>query len=140
MKLHFERLRTLLGIGASRKGTTSTDAPDPEILSRISDLFKQEKVYLKHHLSLAELAAKINVSPHKLSAFINNELGMSFNEFVNIHRISYCITFLQNAEIKKVNIAELSSLCGFGNRNSFTAAFRKFTGATPSAYIRSVSI
>lgn len=140
MKLHFERLRKLLGIAVPRKETTPTDSPDMEILNRISELFKQDKAYLKHHLSLTELSAKINVSPHKLSAFINKELGMSFNEFVNIHRISYCITFLQNSEIKKVNLAELSSLCGFSNRNSFTTAFRKFTGTTPSEYIRSARI
>jgi AraC-like DNA-binding protein len=43
---------------------------------------------------------------------------------------------MQKGEWEKITLEALAYQSGFNNRNSFTLSFKKFTGQTPSEYIR----
>jgi YesN/AraC family two-component response regulator len=142
MKLTLTAIKSLFQKKAKKEGKPSagllTAEQAEQIQKSMDDFWSQTRPYLKHRYSLHDLSNETGVPIHRLSAFFNKEKKMNFNDFVNSWRIRYCLEFLQRSEIKKINLAELSSLCGFNNRNSFSDAFKKFTGQNPSVYIKNL--
>jgi AraC-like DNA-binding protein len=61
---------------------------------------------------------------------------MNFNDFINEYRIRFCIEKIENGEWKRKTLEALSKESGFNNRNSFTLAFKKVTGVTPSGFLK----
>ena len=88
--------------------------------------------WLKIDLTLGELAAGINVSPHHLSQIINSEFGKSFAGFINEYRVGEACQLLAGDNDRSVLEIALDS--GFSSKSSFNATFKKHTGMTPSEY------
>jgi AraC-like DNA-binding protein len=59
---------------------------------------------------------------------------MGFIDFTNQKRIKYCVEKLDSGDWKNFTIEAIAQECGFNNRNSFTNAFKKFKGVSPSEY------
>jgi AraC-like DNA-binding protein len=108
-----------------------------QITGQLNELMEKEKPYLKEGYSIKDLAYQINLPAYQLSAFINIETGVHFNDFINRLRISYCEELIGKGESDNLNLFGLAAKCGFHNRNTFTAAFKKYTGLTPSAFLKS---
>ncbi len=100
-------------------------------------VMQEKKPYLDGDYSLQQLADELSMPPHKLSAFINNVNGSNFNDYLNQQRIAYCLDMIASNQTDHLNINGLASLCGFNNRNTFSIAFKKMTGVSPSEYLRS---
>jgi AraC-like DNA-binding protein len=100
-------------------------------------LFREQKPYLQPGYSLRAMARALARPLYQVSAFINHEYGMNFNNLINRQRIEHALQLMDNGEADQLNFSGLASECGFNNRNSFTSAFKKFAGRTPSGYFRS---
>ncbi|MEQ3501016.1 hypothetical protein ABMY20_14760 [Tenacibaculum sp. SSH1-16] len=48
---------------------------------------KEEELYKNTAIKLSDISVKIGVSSHKLSQFLNDNLGKSFATFLNEYRI-----------------------------------------------------
>lgn len=101
---------------------------------RILLYMRQKKPYLKHGFKIKDMAADLGVPPYQLSAFLNKVMGMHFADLVNQSRVEYCKRVLRSNQAGTPGMKELASRCGFNNRNTFTTAFKKFTGSNPSEY------
>jgi len=86
---------------------------------------------LQADLSLAGIAAQLNVSPAYLSGLFKKECGCTLTEYVNKKRVEYAIGLLHNTE-KQVQTVAYES--GFQDPNYFIRVFRKHTGMTPNQY------
>lgn len=106
-----------------------------EIKERLQKLIQEDKVFLKKRYTITELAIQMQISVHLLSAFINQQFGMNFNDFINRLRISYSKELIDSGNATELNIFGLAAKCGFNNRNTFTTAFKKYTGTCPSEYL-----
>lgn len=100
-------------------------------------LFREQKPYLQPGYSLRAMARALSRPLYQVSAFINHEYGMNFNNLINRQRIEHALQLMDTGEADQLNFSGLASECGFNNRNSFTSAFKKFAGKTPSGYFRS---
>ena len=109
------------------------------IAYRLNRHMQEHKPFLKPGYRLRDLSEEVQMPLHQLSAFLNRRLGMHFTDFLNEFRIQYCIDLMQKELEAKANLKEFVSKCGFHNRNTFRTAFKKFTGQTPSQYLRSLS-
>ncbi|HEY4286630.1 MAG TPA: helix-turn-helix domain-containing protein [Puia sp.] len=108
-----------------------------EYIQHRLDLFMKEKrPYLQPHYTLKELSESIKVPAYQLSAIVNLRKGMNFSDYLNKLRVHHCLELIKGAKNRKINVSELATGCGFRNRNTFTNAFKKFTGRTPSEYIK----
>lgn len=110
-----------------------------EFKREIEDLFDKSHPFLKHGYSLQEMASSLNHPLYILSAVINHGYGINFNELINQHRIAYAVKMIKEKKFSHLNINGLADRCGFNNRNTFTAAFKKFTGVTPSEFFKHLS-
>jgi AraC-like DNA-binding protein len=99
------------------------------------DLLRQ-RIYLKKGCTTAMLAAEMGVQPYLLSAVINQVFKTNFNDFLNQYRVEHAKNLIGNGQAKMLTLEALSEECGFNNRNSFTMAFKKHTGKTPSEFIK----
>jgi YesN/AraC family two-component response regulator len=104
--------------------------------TRLEELMSQRKPFLKQRYSIKDMATDIQVPSYQLSAFLNNVLKTNFSDYLNKFRIEYCENLMKDKNHRVTNFKQLASECGFNNRNTFTTAFKKFTGKTPSDYVK----
>jgi len=110
---------------------------DPELIRhRLKDLMTEKKPFLQRGYNIKELANELEIPVHQMSAFLNQELGIHFSDHINKYRIDHCIELINTNLSGRPNLQQLSKICGFNNRSSFTTAFKKFTGQKPFDYIK----
>ena len=106
----------------------SVNAPD-----RIS-LIKEyvEKNYGKR-LCVPKIARRFYMSPGYFSHFFKKEVGVSFQSYLNLYRVSKAKEMLEETEL---SVSEIAGLTGFGSLSQFNRTFRGSTGKTPGAIRR----
>jgi AraC-like DNA-binding protein len=105
------------------------------ITTHLETLMLEAKPFLDADYTIKQLADAIGVPAHKLSAYINQVTGSNFNEYLNQWRIRHCLELFQNGTILRLNQHGIAAMCGFNNRKTFSAAFKKITGKLPSAFL-----
>ena len=98
---------------------------------KLTQALEVEKVYLNPNLKLPELAAHIDVTPHRLSQFINQSFEQNFSDFINSYRLQEAQELLLKTDDKILAIALQS---GFNSLSVFNTAFKRATGLTPSQF------
>ena len=110
---------------------------DSELIKRrLNDLMTEKKPFLQSKYHIKDLADELQIPVHQLSGFLNQVLGMHFSDHINKYRIDHCIELINTNLSGRPNLQQLSKICGFNNRSSFTTAFKKFTGQKPFDYIK----
>lgn len=109
------------------------------IAERLTDIMEREKPFLNEELRLSDLADIIEVSPHKLSQVINQSFNQNFYNFVNMHRVKEVQKRLTDPENNKKSIIGIAFDTGFNSNASFYRIFKKYTGQTPSQYLKTNS-
>ncbi len=94
-----------------------------------------EECFLNEYrtLTLDELAGKINLSERHTERLLRKLYGKTFREKLRESRIAASIDMLRNTER---NISEIAEAVGYATYTSFSTAFRKETGQSPSEYKR----
>ncbi len=100
--------------------------------TRLDDLMIYDKVYCDEDLNLKRLAEMLSISPHQLSEFLNKNLNISFNYYINRYRVDEAVNLMQTQPDRPI-----SSICysvGFNSKSAFYEAFTKFIGMSPARY------
>lgn len=115
----------------SNSGLTQSAAE--KLKEQLIKLMENDKLFLKSNLKLKDLANAVGESKHHVSQVINDELETTFSAFVNEYRIKESKELLinKNDELNMYGIAKES---GFNNKTTFSLAFKRHTGLTPSLY------
>jgi transcriptional regulator GlxA family with amidase domain len=86
-------------------------------------------------MSLARLAALLDVTGHQLSELLNLHLGRSFYDYLNELRYREALQMLERPDpAQTLTVADIAYRAGFNNRNSFHKVFKDKTGLTPAQY------
>jgi AraC family transcriptional regulator len=96
--------------------------------------------YIEDHLAepipLAALARLARLSPHYFCRAFKQSFGMPPHRYHNSRRIERAKALLAKP---LSSVTTVGFTLGFGETSSFSAAFRKTTGFTPTAYRRAVA-
>jgi TolB-like protein/AraC-like DNA-binding protein len=114
--------------------------PDPETsatLEKLNLLMDEEEMYLVPSLSLRELAETLQIHPNKLSWMINENLGKNFNEYLNGLRLQTFQQKVLDPANKNITLLGLAYDSGFNSKSVFNEFFKKSTGLTPRAWVKS---
>jgi len=103
-------------------------------LAKLQHVMATEKLYTNSELKLADLAARLELSPHHLSQIINEKLGLNFFDFINQYRVAEAQQWLDDPAKQNYTILSIALEAGFNNKASFNTAFKKHTGMTPSQF------
>src|SRR5262245_24118258 len=102
--------------------------------------WQQKKLtqYIDEHLaediSLSSLAEVAKLSPYHFSRAFKQSFGVPPHRYLTGRRIERAKSLLAE---RKLSVTEIGLDVGFSETSSFTSAFRKVTGETPSSYRRS---
>jgi AraC-like DNA-binding protein len=109
---------------------------DPAVRARIvrklDRVFQVERAHQESSLSLHSLSARLKENEHYVSQVINQDLGTTFHELVNHHRIEHARRLI--AEDPARNVLEVALEVGFNAKSTFNSAFRRHSGLTPREF------
>jgi AraC-like DNA-binding protein len=105
-----------------------------EVKKAVDQGLDTASLFLKPGLTINEFSKEIGIPVYQISRCITQYTGMGFIDFINQKRIGYCAQKLDSGDWKHYKIEAIAQECGFNNRNSFTNAFKKFKGISPSEY------
>ena len=103
----------------------------------LDELLQEKQLYQNANLKLQDVARELRISPHQLSQFLNDNLGKSFNYFINEYRVRAAKQLL--AVDNKLTTEAIGYECGFNSKSTFFTTFKKMTGSTPSGYRSTLS-
>ena len=92
--------------------------------------------HLAEQISLATLAGLVSLSPYHFCRAFRQSFGTPPHRYHSSHRIERARTLLVESAS---SVTEIGLAVGFHETSSFTTAFRKATGQTPTAYRRSLA-
>jgi AraC family transcriptional regulator len=91
---------------------------------------------LADEISLSSLAQLVQLSPFHFSRAFKQSFGMPPHRYLTSQRIERAKALLAE---RKLSVTEIGLDVGFSETSSFTAAFRRVTGETPTDYRRSLA-
>ena len=108
-------------------------AADYQSLFAILDKeIRAQNWYCQPRLTLNQLADLSSMTTRDISRCINLVAGISFNDYINQHRIEQIKHRLQADS--DTNLTNLAFAAGFSSKATFNQSFKKATGMTPSEF------
>jgi AraC-like DNA-binding protein len=120
-----------------RDDPQAADEQETTLLAALHHLMTEQKAYREEGLSVAALAAKLDIADYRLRRLINQRLGhRNFSTFVNGFRLAEAMAALADPGQDAVPILTIALDAGFQSIGPFNRAFRAETGMTPSEFRR----
>lgn len=120
--------------------TAPSSPKTQELAAALADQMLQERLYRKPDLSLAVIAARMNVSTSALTKVLKLHFRCSYYDFVNDYRIQDAIERFNRGDDRQYTIKTIAEEAGFRSKTTFIKAFRKKTGMLPKEFISSARI
>ncbi|MFH0762063.1 MAG: helix-turn-helix domain-containing protein [Bacteroidota bacterium] len=117
-----------------KSGLTEQEAD--ELIRQLNEYMVENKPYLDENLNLKSLAEAIGTSTHKLSQVLNDQMGLTFFEFINKFRIEEVKKRLSDSTNQQYTLQAIAFDSGFCSKSTFYTTFRKNTGMTPGDYLK----
>lgn len=103
---------------------------------KLLTLMEEEKPYIDPDITVEKLSKRLAVSEKHLSQVLNESLNLNFNNFINKYRVEEAKRKIVDPKEKDFVILKIAYDVGFNSKSVFNAAFKKFTGLSPSEYRR----
>ena len=115
---------------AGRDQALAQDGLARPVLTRVLDYVCAN---LGRDLSISELAAVANMSPHHFSLRFKRSVGIAPHQWVMRARVREAQRLLRS---RSLSVAEVALALGFASQTHFTDVFHRVTGTTPRHYQR----
>jgi AraC-like DNA-binding protein len=137
---YFEALGTVLAYELMRLNTGAQRIEAPVRGGLAGWQQRTATAYIEEHLAeqipLATLARLVRLSPYHFCRAFKQSFGLPPHRYHNRRRIEHAKLLLAKPA---PSVTEIGLTLGYGDTSSFTAAFRRGTGLTPTAYHRSLA-
>lgn len=139
-----ETLQTLLPSDTDVVSADTTQTPfvsantSLDISSMLQNHCEATQLYLRHDLTLSQLAVVIGTNRTYLSSYFSQQ-DDTYNAYINRLRIEHFIQLYHEAvsQSHPVTALELSQQCGYRTYRTFSTAFRQHMGITVTAWMQS---
>ncbi len=101
---------------------------------KLLQVMETQKPYLDPNLSLASLAKIVGIQRHFISQVLNIELQKNFWDFIKEYRVEEAKRILDDPRNADLSILQVAFDVGFNSNVTFSQAFKKQTGVSPSKY------
>ncbi len=109
-------------------------------LSKLVDYLDSTEDYYIPVFTLEHVSKMAGIGMHEVSRYMNANIGMNFNDFVNQRRVEEAKKRLNNPEYQDYSLEGIGQSIGFKSKTTFYRAFKKFTGKTPGEYSRTLNV
>jgi AraC-like DNA-binding protein len=115
-----------------RSGLTARDAA--RLRDALLAAMERGEPWRDSDLNLADLAERLDTTPHRLSEVLNSEIGQTFYDFVNGYRVREVQRRIAAGEARALKILSIALDAGFASKSTFNQVFKKHTNQTPSDF------
>lgn len=115
-----------------------SDAEARKLEQSLVLMMEREQPWKESELTLADLAIRLESTPHKLSEVLNAQLGLPFYDFVNGYRVREVQRRIKAGDARSLKMLALAMDAGFASKSAFNEIFKKHTNQTPSAFRQAV--
>lgn len=129
-RLNFEPHRVIDGGGDLE---TSSEPLDASAFRNILEICAYVTENFRDDIGSAEIASSLDIHPKYAMSVFKKSTGMTLNEYLTLMRLSYAQSLLLQDD---ANILDVALASGFGSLSTFSQAFRKITGQSPSDFRR----
>ena len=105
------------------------------IKCQLMELMEKGQIWKNSGIKITDVAETLQTNSTYLSQIINSEYEMNFTNFINEYRIKEAEKLILKGYQENFTLEALATDCGFKSRSTFYAAFKKFTGLTPTKFI-----
>lgn len=109
---------------------------NPELLSKIVDIMEHSREIYDPEFSIDVLARLCGEKTKVVSAELNNSLSKNFSALLNEYRVREMCRRLSNPDTSSMTIEAIAQEVGYKSRSTYINAFKKYTGLTPSEYVK----
>lgn len=126
------------GLSTPKKEYSIDQSLEKEILIKLAK-FENSNQFLDQNVSIQILAKSFNTNSSYLSSIVNEKKGKTFKQYIGELRINYLVENLKfNNKLRSYTVQALAEEIGYTNASSFTRAFKKQVGVTPSDFLKSL--
>jgi AraC-like DNA-binding protein len=122
------------GKQAKQAATVKQDRKLDGLVTRITALMEEEKLYQETELTLHQLATKLEVPTYMVSQALNDGMRKNFYDMVNGYRVEEAKRLLLDSKNRNYTILSVGFEAGFNSKTTFNTVFKKFTGLTPTDF------
>ncbi len=133
------RLENLDSLKTDKQGPDIKYDESNPLLNRIQETMENDQLFLEPDLTLGILADRVELPPQELSSLINGSFGKNFNDFVNEYRVKIFQEKIKAGRASELSLLGVAFESGFNSKATFNRTFKKFTGMSPSDYLRSIN-
>lgn len=108
-----------------------------EIFGKVKGVIEKGKLFLNHSITINEVSEKLGINSKYISQVINKQAGMSFTAFINTYRVEEAKRQLLDPANQRLTLEAIGNKSGFRSKSTFFTTFKKFTGQTPSEFMKS---
>lgn len=117
-------------------GSKAINNPEAKtLLNRLDEVMSNKALFKKPDIKLKDVADELDISTHKLSQLLNDNLGKSFTQYLNEWRTEEAKKLIQISN--QFTLEAIGLEAGFSSRSTFYSAFKKMTGKTPAQFKKS---
>lgn len=95
----------------------------------LEQLIHEQRVWMKPHLTLPELASLAGTNRTYLSNYLNNTLNTTFYDYINNFRLKAALEYLDDPDTS-LTMVELAEMCGFNSISTFRRVFVRAMGCS----------
>lgn len=107
-------------------------AATPKHVEQLMTVMREQKLYVKTGLTIADLATELKMQEYRVRRLINQQLGYrNFNQFLNNYRINEARELLVQSD---ASISNIALDVGYASLSVFNKAFRERYNLTPREY------
>lgn len=124
-------------IGLTNKkysGSKLKETRSNEVLNEVKRFIEGEETFKNREMSLRMVAEHTGQTTKTISQVVNQELGITFTDYITSLRIERAKSYLKNPEMEYLSIAGIAEESGFTSVSRFNHLFKKHTGITPKAF------
>lgn len=127
-------LDKLIAPFAKYRRSAQTAADAARLVAKIEAAIVKDRLYRESDLSLPALANRVGSRANAVSQAINQRAGLNFFDFVNRFRIEEARALLADPDKSETSVLTIAYAVGFNSKSTFNAAFKKFSGVTPTEF------
>lgn len=108
----------------------------PELREIVRKILDDPAYYTQPDYSLGQLAQDVGSNSNYMSQIINKDFGMNFRALLNRQRVRYATRLFADPQYSTYSIEGIYRQCGFNSASTFSLAFKKEYGMSPSTFLR----
>lgn len=113
-----------------------TEEQSKEMENKLLNLLQEEKIFLEEHLTMGDLADRLNTNKNYLSEIIARSEHRTFYHLINTFRIEHACEMITKNPKEKLEQVAISS--GFSSGSAFSQVFKRIKNMPPREFVQSL--